>query len=345
MKSEDIAKLAGVSRGTVSRVLNGKSDVAEATRKKIEKIIEEQGYKPNVSARKLAGKPLEIIGFFVHKNRDDHGRKWWFHDSPYFIRIMISLLGSAKKRGYNLLVDTINTKEDFDLVESYFKSGVISAGVFAGFDENVESIEKIIKAGHRVALLDQKDSNNGYQNCIIANADDTMGAYKATEYLIKNGHKRIAHIHGNLSILSARLRINGYVQALKDNNIEVDKNYILDGAYDQETAYLATKRLLEQDNIPSSIFFANDIMAIAGIKAIKEKKLNLKEDISIIGFDNYNLGTGLDLNFSSINAPLEEMSEFAAENLIKSINNEEYENIFKGKVQLIERDSVKKIND
>lgn len=343
MKSEDIAKLAGVSRGTVSRVLNGKSDVAEATRKKIEKIIEEHGYTPNASARKLAGKPVEVIGFFVYKNRDDHGKKWWFHDSPYFIRIMTSLLGAAKKRGYNLLVDIVNTKEDFDLVESYFKSGVISAGVFAGFDENVESIDKIIKSGYKVALLDQKDSNNGYKNCIIANADDTTGAYKATEYLIKNGHRKIAHIHGNLNILSAKLRINGYVQALKDNNIEVDNSYIIDGAYDQETSYLATKKLLEQDDIPSAIFFANDIMAIAGIKAIKEKNLQLKEDISIIGFDNYNFASSLDLNFSSINAPLEDMSEFAIENLIKSINNEEFHNFFIGEIQIIERDSVKKI--
>jgi len=97
MKSEDIAKLAGVSRGTVSRVLNGKSDVAEATRKKIEKIIEEHGYTPNASARKLAGKPAEVIGFFVYKNREKNSVNWWSQDSPYFVRLMVSLLGAAKK--------------------------------------------------------------------------------------------------------------------------------------------------------------------------------------------------------------------------------------------------------
>ena len=195
MKSEDIAKLAGVSRGTVSRVLNGKSDVAEATRRKIEKIIEEYGYKPNASARKLAGKPIEIIGFFVYKNRDHQGKKWWLQESPYFVRIMVSLLGAAKKRGYNLLVDIINTEKDFNSIEDYFKSGTVSAGVFMGFDEKVESIENIIKEGYKVSLLDQKKSNNGFDNCILVNADDISGAYKATQYLIDNGHKKIAHIN------------------------------------------------------------------------------------------------------------------------------------------------------
>lgn len=345
MKSEDIAKLAGVSRGTVSRVLNGKSDVAEATRKKIEKIIEEHGYKPNASARKLAGKPIEIIGFFVYKNRDHQGKKWWLQESPYFVRIMISLLGAAKKRGYNLLVDIINTEKDFNSIEDYFKSGTISAGVFMGFDEKVESIENIIKSGYKVSLLDQKKSNSGFDNCILVNADDISGAYKATQYLIDNGHKNIAHVHGNKHILSAKLRIEGYKKALCDNDLVVNKEYIVNGAYDEDISYKATLKLLKNSDPPSAIFFGNDIMAVGGIKAIREMGLKVKEDISVIGFDNYTFGDSFDMNFASINAPLEDMSEFAIENLIKSINGEDYKTEYKGLISLIIRDSVKNLKN
>jgi LacI family transcriptional regulator len=345
MKSEDIAKLAGVSRGTVSRVLNGKADVAEATRRKIEKIIEEYGYKPNASARKLAGKPIEIIGFFVYKNRDHQGKKWWLQESPYFVRIMVSLLGAAKKRGYNLLVDIINTEKDFNSIEDYFKSGTVSAGVFMGFDEKVESIENIIKEGYKVSLLDQKKSNNGFDNCILVNADDISGAYKATQYLIDNGHKKIAHVHGNKHILSAKLRIEGYKKALNDNHLVVNKKYIVDGAYDEDISYKSTLKLLKNSNPPSAIFFGNDIMAVGGIKAIREMGLKVKEDISVIGFDNYTFGDSFDMNFSSINAPLEDMSEFAIENLIKSINGEDYQTEYKGLINLVIRDSVKNLKN
>ncbi len=345
MKSEDIAKLAGVSRGTVSRVLNGKADVAEATRRKIEKIIEEYGYKPNASARKLAGKPIEIIGFFVYKNRDHQGKKWWLQESPYFVRIMVSLLGAAKKRGYNLLVDIINTEKDFNSIEDYFKSGTVSAGVFMGFDEKVESIENIIEEGYKVSLLDQKKSNNGFDNCILVNADDISGAYKATQYLIDNGHKKIAHVHGNKHILSAKLRIEGYKKALNDNHLVVNKKYIVDGAYDEDISYKSTLKLLKNSNPPSAIFFGNDIMAVGGIKAIREMGLKVKEDISVIGFDNYTFGDSFDMNFSSINAPLEDMSEFAIENLIKSINGEDYQTEYKGLINLVIRDSVKNLKN
>lgn len=347
MKSEDIAKLAGVSRGTVSRVLNGKSDVAEATRKKIEKIIEEHGYTPNASARKLAGKPAEVIGFFVYKNREKNSVNWWSQDSPYFVRLMVSLLGAAKKRGYNLLVDIINDGKDFDSMEGYFKSGIISGAVFVGFDEHVTKIESLIKKKYKVALIDQKQSNNGHENCILVNADDKNGAYLATKYLIEKGHRKIIHVHGDKNIISGRLRIEGYVKALEDYNIEVKESYIVNGEYNQDKSYEATKRILEENknSLPTAIFFANDVMAVGGIKAIRDAGLRVKDDISVIGFDNYYFGDSFDMSFSSIKAPLEEMSEFAIENLIKSINKDDYLNIFKGEVELILRESIKDLNN
>lgn len=347
MKSEDIAKLAGVSRGTVSRVLNGKSDVAEATRKKIEKIIEEHGYTPNVSARKLAGKPVEVIGFFVsnilnNKNREDDSVKWWSHESPYFLRIMVALLGAAKKMGYNTLVDVINVEDEMKSLETYFKSGLISGAVFMGFEEKDKNIDKLIEKGYKIALIDQKE-NSSYPNCIIANADDYGGAILATEYLIKKGHKDIAHVHGNKKISSGKLRIKGYKDALKNSGITVKTSYIADGNYTEKDSYLATKKILEEnkDSLPTAIFFGNDIMAIGGIKALKEKKLDIKKDISIVGFDNYPISESFDTRISSIKAPLEEMAEFAVENLIRNINNEDYVNHFIGKVELVEKNSVR----
>lgn len=351
MKSEDIAKLAGVSRGTVSRVLNGKSDVAHATREKIEKIIKEQEYTPNAFARKLAGKPVEIIGFFVsniseYRERSDYTIKWWSYESPYFIRIMTSFLTAAKKRGFNLLIDIINNEEELNTIEAYFKSGIISGAAFMNFDENVSVIDRCIKKGYNIALIDQKRGNSNFTNAIFVNADDENGGYLATCELIKNGHKKIAHVHGTKRVLSAKLRIQGYKRALKECGIAINKDYLIDGEYNEYATYLATKKLLEnnKDDLPTAIFFANDVMAVGGIKAIKEAGLKVKDDISIIGFDNYTFGEVFDMSFASIKAPLEEMSEFAAENLIKSINNEEYLKVFKGQVELIERDSIKDLN-
>lgn len=351
MKSEDIARLAGVSRGTVSRVLNGKTDVAEATRKKIEKIIEDHGYTPNVSARKLAGKPVEVLGFFVcnisqHKESDDYTIKWVSHESPYFVRIMVSLLSSAKNRGYNILVDIINSVEDLNDVESYFKSGMISGAIFMGFNENEPVIDNYIKKGYKLTLIDQKEQNDFNRNTILVNADDEDGAYLATNYLISKGHRKIAHVHGSKQIVSGRLRINGYLKALKDKGIEIKESYIGDGNYDEKISYNATKKIIEdnKNDIPTAIFFGNDVMAVGGIRAIKELGLKPKRDISIIGYDNYSFGDIFDMGFTSLKAPLEKMSDFATDNLIKFIKNEEHEKAFKGKVEIIERDSVRDLN-
>lgn len=348
MKSEDIAKIAGVSRGTVSRVINNKPDVSEKTRKKIQKIIDEHGYTPNSSARKLAGKKLDILGFFIADFTKDHDKnvvKLWSHETPYFVKFMTAFLGEAKKLNYKTMLDIVTSEEECNNFESYFNGGNISGGVFMGFEENREQIENLISKGYNIALVDQKEFHNDSENLILANADDEKGGFIVTEYLIKKGHTKIAHFHGNMDIVSARLRIRGYQKALRQYGIEENSEYLVDGHYDEYITYLATKKFLKKNknNLPTAIFFANDIMTVGGIKAIKEAGLKIKEDISVIGYDNYQYAESFDLHFSSVKIPLDKMARFSIKNLIKSINGEKHDGRYIGDVEIVERESVKEI--
>ena len=218
MNSSDIAKLAGVSRSTVSRVINNYSNVPEETREKVLKVIKEYEYVPHASARMLAGSKNRVIGLFiidmVHKEK---GMKNRITNSPYFLEFTSSVIEIASELEYTVLVHIIHNEEGYEKIKECYYNKTISGGIFIGQNDGDQYIKTIIDRGYRVVLVDHSINLDDpiYNKCMVVNADNYNGAYNATKYLIDKNHTQIAHITGETTKLSSNDRIRGYKKDCK----------------------------------------------------------------------------------------------------------------------------------
>ncbi len=342
MNSIDIAKIAGVSRSTVSRVINNYDNVPEETRKRIQGIIKENNYVPHASARMLAGAKNRVIGLFIIDMKVDSNGKQ-VTGSSYFSPFLASVIDNASKMGYNVLVSIVSKQKDYKKVKETFYNKTISGGIFIGEKNGEPEIKEIINSGYRVALLDQsvKLDEEIYSKCIIVNADNYSGAYKATSYLIGLGHSKIAHIVGVSEHLSAIERLDAYKKALTDAGITVKNNLIVKGDFTIIGGYNAAKKLLQKE-IPTAIFCGNDNMAIGALQAIDEANLKVPEDISIVGFDDIEVSRYVSPSLTTVKMDLLEMASIATNTLITSIeNNSNFSANYTLPIDLIHRNSCR----
>ncbi|MGV8979751.1 LacI family DNA-binding transcriptional regulator [Clostridium sp.] len=340
MNSSDIAKIAGVSRSTVSRVINNYSNVPEETRKKISEIIEQNKYVPHASARMLAGVKNIIIGLFiVEMNEDTYGKQ--ISRSSYFAPFTNAAIDNASKLGYNVLVSIVSKPKDYKKVKELFYNKTISGGIFIGEGNCEPAIKEIINGGYKVVLIDQdiKADKEVYSKCIIVNADNYDGAYKATKYLINLGHSKIAHLTGIPSQLSSIQRIEGYKCALREAGISIENRLLVKGDFTINGGYQATKKLILKEK-PTAIFSSNDSMVLGAYHAIAELGLKIPEDISVFGFDDIEASRYLNPALSTVKVTLLEMASIGVNSLITSIeNNSNLPANYIVPVELIERES------
>ena len=342
MNSIDIAKIAGVSRSTVSRVINNYSNVPNETKLKILRIIKDNNYVPHASARMLAGVKNRVIGLFIIDMKVDSDGKQ-VGTSAYFSPFTGAVIDNASKMGYNLLVSIVSKPKDYKRVKETFYNKTISGGIFIGERNDEPEIKEIINAGYKVALIDQnvKPDEEIYKKCIVVNADSFGGAYSATKHLIDLGHTKIAHVAGEPGIFSTIERIEGYKKALIDAGITVKNNLIIKGNFNIKGGYNATKKLLSKDK-PTAIFLSNDSMAIGAMEAIQELGLSVPEDISIIGFDDIEVARYLKPALTTVKMTLLDMASIAINSLIMSIeNNSSFSANYTVPVVLVERETSK----
>ena len=342
MNSIEIAKIAGVSRSTVSRVINNYSNVSEETKEKVLKVINEFDYVPHASARMLAGSKNKVIGLFVVDliNEED-GLKNRITKSPYYLEFISSVIETASEMDYLVLVHIIHTVSGYEKIKESFYNKTISGGIFIGQNDDDESIQTIIDRGHKVVLIDQsiRPEDVTYNQCIIVNADNYNGAYSATKYLIDKKHKQIAHITGGIAKFSSKDRSRGYKKALEDAGLKINNKLIIDSEFVENAGYEAAKKLLNGMSNFSAIFASNDKIAFGAIKAIQERGLKVPEDISVIGFDDIESSKYFNPPLTSMKMKLVEMADIATKSIIESIEHEMKPSINVVPVKLIERES------
>lgn len=341
INASDIAKIAGVSRSTVSRVINNYGNVTDETRRKVLKIIKEYNYVPHASAQMLAGKKSRIIGLFIidTKEEQDYNK---MTTSTYFSPFTNAVVDEANKQHYKVLISIINNNEDFRSAKTLFYNKTISGGIFVGNNNNEENIQEIIDEGYKVAIIEQEMGVKDFSRSIIVNSDSFGGAYQATKFLIENGHEHIVHISGDMNHLTASLKLQGYKKALEDAGITLKHNWIIPGDYTEQSGYKLAKRIFAKDK-PTAIFCANDGMSIGVYKAIQELGLNIPDDVSVIGFDDIDIASYLQPALTTVRVPLFKMASLATNNLFKAIEEElDFYATYNIPVEFIIRNSCKK---
>ena len=295
---EDVAKRAGVSITTVSRVINNVPTVNEKSRAAVEEAIAYLKFKPNVSAQRLARGLNNAVGLVMP------GYPGIFH-SFYAIELI---------RGIGHACETLRLDLVFHITDGYNPLNTNNVGgvIFADIIENRKQIMAALEEGIPCMVINNivDDLDINY----IA-VDNVKGGRLATEYLIGLGHKKIAIITGNLHTQAGLQRFEGYQQALKKKDIPVHKEYIYKGDYSRRCARIAIEEFLALKNPPTAIFACSDDMALEVIAVAMERGLNVPEGLSVIGYDDNPAGIYGPVGLTTMKQPLFKMAEDAVKHL------------------------------
>lgn len=278
--SEEIAKLANVSRSTVSRVINNYSNVPDETRNKVMAVIEEYGYEPNSFARVLAGKAKQEIALYI-SDCDAVKKRWKGIESPYFMRLIAELISQGKEYGYMISVFVVSQVEDFAKIENMYLNREICGGIFVGFEFQMEAVNQLITAGFNMVVIDPGPNMLQADNVSGIYSQNLEAGYMATRYLIEQGHKRIAHLCGD-DRLSSRERIIGYKKAMTEAGIS-EEILIEPGDFNREKSIRAAQKLLQYPI--TAIYAANDLMAIIAMRTANNMNRKVPENLMIVGCD------------------------------------------------------------
>lgn len=330
---KDLAREAEVSITTVSRVLNNKPGVSAATREKIRRLVKIMGYNPNSIARGLVLNQTFLIGLIIPDIRN-----------PFFPEMARGVEDRARELGYSVIYyNTDKNREEekkaFDLLLSKQVDGVI----LSFFSWSIKkTLLKLNKIQYPVVRVDSNLKKSIYPSVII---DSISSAYQATEYLIKMGHQKIGHITGRITSRTARHYLIGYKNCLRDYQLAFHKQWLVRGDFEHQSGYQQMKELLRQQDKPTAVFIANDIMAFGAYKAIAEMGYTIPDDISIIAHDDIELSSYLIPGLTTMYTPKYRLGIILADLLIKQIkikNRAEIDDVVL-KSTLVERSSVKRL--
>ncbi len=308
---EDIAKQAGVSRSTASRVVNDDRNVSDRARKRVQKVILKTGYQPHAAARMLASHRSWMIGLVLPRTVSS------FFTDPYFPRLTQGVAQACNQHNLTLGLFILATKEDeeriFPLVS---RQGLLDGIIVQTAQKGDKLINRLISSDFPVIIAGRPFSASGVS---YIDVDNVQAANQAVCHLIKSGYTRIGTITGMMNSTVGIDRLEGYLKALREQGWPVDKALIALGDFTEQSGYAAMKKLIPAR--PEAIFAASDTMAIGAIRAAKEAGLRIPSDIAFVGFDDLPIASLSDFKLTTIRQPIGQFGAQAVVTLIDLIEN------------------------
>lgn len=323
---QDVAKAAGVSVSTVSRVLNNKDDIAPETYERVKAVIADMGYTSSLAARSMRSLRKNVLGLII----PDAG-------APFPIEVMKGVNRAISTLEYDLIIYTCgDTRKHFTADrEKKFVSllnNSVTDGVIVVTPEATH-----FNTNAPVVAVDPHYEINEYPSVISTNWE---GAMEAMGHLLNLGHQRIGFISGRYDLQSTNRRLLGYQDGLAKAGIPIDPELITQGDFSADSGLKCARQLLSLTKPPTAIFAANDEMAMGVYQAAHEAGLSIPEDLSVVGFDNIPEASQSEPGLTTIHQPIQEMGKIAVQMLLKLIEGEPLEeNIIKTPTCLVIRDS------
>jgi LacI family transcriptional regulator len=309
MNLEDIAKKAGVSRSTVSRVINNDRYVSADTRERVMRVIEEENFQPNPAARALVTRRTEIIGVVIPNTENI-----FFTDNSYFPMLLAGLGEATRQRDYALLLWLGElTNKDEHWIRKISSSRQADGLVIASLTHDHPLFPRLLEMHVPIVMIDRPLQFEDRINYVTI--DNIHSAETAVEHLLAQGRRKIAHITGHVEISDGRDRLVGYQNALQKAGLPIDPNLIYYGKFTRTAGYHGMKYLLQHR--PDAVFAAGDTIAVGALQAIHEAGLRVPEDIAIIGFDDIDVAR--QSNLTTMRQPVQQKGAIAAHLLIDLI--------------------------
>lgn len=309
----DVAKLAGVSIKTVSRVANNEPNVQESTRNKVLKAIARLNYRPNAAARGLSGKRSYVIGL-VYENP---------HEFSYMKDVLNGALEVCEGGGYSLLLRPIvlpdKSLED-DVRHFVLQTRLDGIILTAPICDNPNIQQLLSELKIPFAQISPKEKKEG---SIGITCNDEDASYSLTQFLISQGHREIGFIKGHPDHGASRMRLRGYRRALKANGIAYSATLVRQGYFDFNSGKVSTRKLLAMKKRPSAIIASNDDMAAGVIFEAHEEGLSIPGDLSVAGFDDTPIASQIWPPLTTVRQPILDMAKTATTMLVNRLQNRE----------------------
>lgn len=326
----DVARRAGVSKATVSRVLAGHGYVSKTVRDKVMSAVEEMGYRPNLLARSLATRRSQSIGLMVPNT---------LYNGPFFSELLYQVATLTEQLGSQLvLADGKHTAEQERQAINFLIDSRCDALILYPRTLSVEEIDELIPTISQPLLVLNRRLKKFPHYAVCA--DHEKDTLQAVSYLINQGHREIAFIKGLAGSHTGLSRLNGYLAALQLHGIAPQPELMLEGGWTNESGRQAAVELLQRKASFSAIVASNDDMAIGAICALNEAGLKVPEDVSLLSFDDIPVAAFLTPALTTVRVPVDKMVSSAMMQLAKMLDGEKVEPLALMPGELIRRRSV-----
>jgi LacI family transcriptional regulator len=307
----DVAAAAGVSAGTVSRVLNGKRDVADELRRRVLAAVSELGYRPNGAARSLRTRAAMVLGVIISDVTNS-----------FFTEVVRGAEDKAQLAGYSIVL--ANADEDLRKETRYLE--IAAAEQMAGVilspaSSRQTNIDVLRERGIPVVTIDRRLATALVDSVTVNNH---QAARDATRHLISQGCTRIGMIAGPAQTTTGASRLAGYRAALRSAGSNDDGSLTAFGNFRTDGGYAAAQKLLRLRVPPDGLLISNDLMTIGGLQAIAEAGLAIPDDIAVVGFDNASWATALRPPLTVVTQPTYEIGQAAADLLLRRVSGEKF---------------------
>ncbi len=331
---KDVAKQAGVSISTVSRVINDSKPVTNEVKQRVLDVIKETGYVPNPLARSLVTRKSNLIGVIVPEVTD-----------TFSAEVLNGIEEISKMYNYDILLANTYSERDLEIKSiDLLKTKQVEGMVVICWDIDQELVDIIEKSGIPAVYISKTNRDFDIYNVATKNEP---AARDMTNFLIEKGHKKISLMRTNYQISNlSDSRLNGYKKALEENNIPYDESIVKACGTTYADGYMAAKELLSSNNIPDAIFATSDEAAIGAINACFDMGYSVPDDISVAGFNDVKFAKMYRPKLTTVSQPLFDIGAVALRMIIKIIRGEEIdEKKVKLPYRIIDRESVSDRNN
>jgi DNA-binding LacI/PurR family transcriptional regulator len=306
VKIKDVAKRAGVSSATVSRVINGQPYVTNDVRDRVMEAVHFLSYRPNRVAQRLRASRSHLVGVLLSNI-----------SNPFYMMALEGIEHAVSRQGLSVLVcnSAVSTEREDNFI-SLLLSEEVAGLVIAPCVEESEALQAAVESGLSVVVIDRRMSKPITD---VVLADNQQGARLAIQHLLQQNHRRIAIINGPQHLTSGRERYQGYLQMLNEACIPHNPSLIRFGDFQQDSGYELMRDLIAHNELPFAVFIANNLMTIGALNAIHEAGLVIPDDIAVIGFDDLPWAISLNPSLTTVSQPAFDIGIHAAELLFNRI--------------------------
>lgn len=305
---EEIARIAHVSRSTVSRVINNDPNVSDRTRQRVEEVIRQANFQPNRAARSLAGGRTRILGLVIPM-----GVSRLFTD-PFFPILIQSVTSSCNAHDHTLMLWLEEPEYERRMVSQILQNDLID-GVIVSSSLIEDPLVRSLSSSSMPFIVIGRTLNDPTASYV--DVDNVEGARRAVTHLFQRGYRKIAAITGPQDMIAGIDRLEGYKKAHQEWGLPPNPDWIVDGGFSEDIAYEAMQQLLTHEI--DAVFTHSDIMASGAMRAVKKAGLRIPEDVAVVGFDDMPFAARLEPPLTTIRQPIQKTGAIAVETLIESI--------------------------